>query len=348
MLNPLPPPTLSLPGKVASAGRTSTTSIISISNPTATNAPAVAASAPKWLVLTIFFPFYSPRAGRSDLPRCRSLWRFCLWERIATPRPCEGPSPPRRPLLGDVYAHEVHRTVERIVERVRLFGPHQDVGRVGDRAGRARLGGAALSVHPRHHRSARLYALQRMPVSVHDVARRYFVHCAPVSLEEAVQLADGGVGPPLYLHLVVAAFGRNKALAHDVVAVVVQRLTVHQDGGRKRDVLPLGVEAVGVGHEHVGRRAVEAVGRPNLVYVRRGTVIVVAGPIEHLPVGVVHLPFCPLQQHRPHRRSHRSHYRRHYDRRCKHPPHRYILHLSSPPIRASSGTRQPAQLNKVA
>src|SRR5829696_2900950 len=132
MLNPLPPPTtLGLPGKVASAGRTSTTSIISISNPTATNAPAVAASAPKWLVLTIFFPFCSPRAGRSDLPRCRSLCRFCFWERIATPRPCEGPSPPRRPLLGDLYAHEVHRTVERIVERVYRFGSHHDVGRVG-------------------------------------------------------------------------------------------------------------------------------------------------------------------------------------------------------------------------
>src|SRR5215207_10025948 len=211
MLNPLPPPTLGLPGKVASAGRTSTTSIISISNPTATSAPAVAASAPKWLVLTIFFPFYSPRAGRSDLPRCRSLWRFCLWERIATPRPCEGPSPPRRPLLGDVYAHEVHRTVERIVERVRLFGPHQDVGRVGDRAGRARLGGAALSVHP--------------------VAPRYFVHRAPVSLEEAVQLADGGVGRPLYLHLVVAAWAASEALADDVVGVLVHRRIGYLDAG---------------------------------------------------------------------------------------------------------------------
>jgi hypothetical protein len=60
---PPPPPTLCLPGKVASADRTSTTTIISISNPTATNVPAVAASAPKWLVLTIFFsalisPYY--------------------------------------------------------------------------------------------------------------------------------------------------------------------------------------------------------------------------------------------------------------------------------------------------
>src|SRR5215207_113013 len=279
MLNPLPPPTLSLPGKVASAGRTSTTSIISISNPTATNAPAVAASAPKWLVLTIFFPFRSPRAGRSDLPRCRSLWRFCFWERIATPRPCEGPSPPRRPLLGDLYAHEVHRTVEHIVERVCRFGSHQDVGRVGDRAGRARLGGAALSVHSSHHRGARLYALQRMPLSVHDVAPRYFVHRAPVSLEEAVQLADGGVGRPLYLHLVVAAWGAGETLADDVVAVVVQRLTVHPDASRELDVFGLRVEAASVRQEHVGRRAVEDVGRPRPDHVLRCTVIVVAGRI---------------------------------------------------------------------
>src|SRR5215207_4539692 len=202
-----------------------------ISTPTATNAPAVATSAPKWLVLTIFFPFYSPRAGRSDLPRCRSLWRFCFWERIATPRPCEGPSPPRRPLLGDLYAHEVHRTVERIVERVCRFGSHHDVGSVGDRAGRARLGAAALSVHPSHHRGARLYALQPMPVSVYDVAPRHFVHRAPVSLEEAVQLADGGVGRPLYLHLVVAAWGAGETLADDVVGVLVHRRIGYLDAG---------------------------------------------------------------------------------------------------------------------
>ena len=36
--------------------RASTAGIISISNPTATNVPAVAASAPRWLVLVIFFP----------------------------------------------------------------------------------------------------------------------------------------------------------------------------------------------------------------------------------------------------------------------------------------------------
>src|SRR5215218_8963375 len=129
-------------------------------------------------------------------------------------RAAQNPGPydrePLRPsLLPDVYAHEVHRTVEHIVERVCRFGSHHDVGRVGDRAGRARLGAAALSVHPSHHRGARLYALQRMPVSVNDVVARHYVHRAPVSLEEAVELADGGVGRPLDLHLVVAAWAAS-------------------------------------------------------------------------------------------------------------------------------------------
>jgi hypothetical protein len=48
--------------------------------------------------------------------------------------------------LGDVYAHEVHRTVEHIVERDCRFGSHQDLFGVGDRAGRARLRVGLLSV----------------------------------------------------------------------------------------------------------------------------------------------------------------------------------------------------------
>ncbi len=48
--------------------------------------------------------------------------------------------------MGDVYAHEVHLAFEHIVERVRLFGPHQDLFGVGDRAGRARLRVGLLSV----------------------------------------------------------------------------------------------------------------------------------------------------------------------------------------------------------
>ena len=66
-----------------------------------------------------------------------------------------------------------------------------------------------------------------MPPSVDDVGPRHFTHRAPASLEEAVKLADGGAARPLYLHLVVAPWGRNNALAHDVVAVVVQRPTLY-------------------------------------------------------------------------------------------------------------------------
>src|SRR5688500_10627817 len=113
-----------------------------------------------------------------------------------------------------------------------------------------------------------------MEVSVYDVALRYYVYRASSALEEAVQPADGGVGRPHYLHLVVASWGRNKALAHDVVGVVVQRLTVHPDASRELDVFGLRVEAVAIRHDHVGRRAVEDVGRPRPDHVLRGTVIV--------------------------------------------------------------------------
>jgi hypothetical protein len=53
-----------------------------------------------------------------------------------------------------------------------------------------------------------------------------------------VKLADRGVRfrLPLYLHLVVAAFGSNEALAHHAVAVVVQCLDFHLDGGREREM----------------------------------------------------------------------------------------------------------------
>src|SRR5215213_7322386 len=146
-----------------------------------------------------------------------------------------------------------------------------------------------------------------MPVSVHDVAPRYFVHCAPVSLEEAVELADGGVCRPLYLHLVVAPWAAGETLADDVVGVIVHRRIGYLDASRERDVLPLWVEAVAIRHEHVGRRAVEVVGRPRPDHVLRCTVIVVAGGVDHLPGGLVHLPVRPRKYVRIGRRRQQQH-----------------------------------------
>src|SRR3712207_5864168 len=94
-----------------------------------------------------------------------------------------------------------------------------------------RLGAAAPPVHPRHHRGARLYALERVPVPVDDVAPRHLVHRAPASLKQAVKLSDGGVGCPLYLHLVLAAWASGQALADYVVGVVVHRRIGYLDVG---------------------------------------------------------------------------------------------------------------------
>src|SRR3712207_853207 len=182
---------------------------------------------------------------------------------------------PTAALSSDLYAHEVHRAIEHIVEWVCRFGSHHDVGRVGDRAGRARLR-EGPPINPRHHRVARLYAPESVPVPVGDVAPDHFIHRASGSPGEAVEPADRRVGcPPPYLHLVMAAWGRIEALAHHVVAVVVQRLTLYLDGGRGRDVVGSWVEAVIVRNGHAGARAVEDVAPPRAAQALRGTVVVV-------------------------------------------------------------------------
>src|SRR3712207_4105873 len=101
------------------------------------------------------------------------------------------------------------------------------------------------------------------------------------------------------------------ALEIELAAVVVQRPTAYDDGGRERDVVGLRVEAIIVRHDHTGGRAVEDVGQlvallnsPN--YVRGGTVIAVARRIDHGPGGLVHSPVGGLRQQRGpcRRRSH--------------------------------------------
>src|SRR5215212_5583957 len=88
------------------------------------------------------------------------------------------------------------------------FGSHHDIARAGDRAGCSRGFVGAPTVHPRHHRVARLYALERVPVSIEEVNPRHFMHYGPASPEIAVK--EAGL---LYLHLVVAAWGRREAFA---------------------------------------------------------------------------------------------------------------------------------------
>src|SRR5215208_4816774 len=169
--------------------------------------------------------------GLEQLPRITLPRTPVNKGKILRAEAARAPGPLKTTLLRDLYAHEGHRTVEHVVERVGCFGSHHDIGSVGDRASRASRSTADLAVYPRYYRGARLYALQLMPVPVYDVVARHYVHCAPLSLEEAVELADGGVARPLYLHLVVAPWGRNKALADDVVGVIVHRRIGYLDAG---------------------------------------------------------------------------------------------------------------------
>src|SRR3712207_5990501 len=85
------------------------------------------------------------------------------------------PVSPRRSLLSDLYANAVHRAIKDIVEWVRLLGSNEDFFRVGDRAGRARLG-VGPPVHPPHNRGARLCALEGVPVPIYDVGARHLTH----------------------------------------------------------------------------------------------------------------------------------------------------------------------------
>src|SRR5215208_217296 len=168
--------------------------------------------------------------GLEQLPRITLPRTPVNKGKILRAEAARAPGPLKTTLLRDVYAHEVHRTVEHIVERVGCFGSHHDIGSVGDRASRASRSTADLAVYPRYYRGACLYALQRMEVAVYDVTLRYYVYLASSALEEAVQPADGGVGRSShYLHLVVAAWGAGETLADDIVGVVVHRRIGHRN-----------------------------------------------------------------------------------------------------------------------